>query len=79
MCRPSPVPFEQSTRLKMTYLWFLAQKVLNRLYYALHGNPRKEALTKTDANDMVAKLGLNDIPTLLGALRRRFPSDISSI
>jgi hypothetical protein len=77
-CRTSPVPINKTTRftifyllLRMIYLWFVAQKVLNRLYYALHGNP---ALTKAQADVFVADLKFNDIQTIVKALRRKFPS-----
>jgi hypothetical protein len=77
-CRTSPVPIKKTTRftifyllLRMIYLWFVAQKVLNRLYYALHGNP---ALTKAQADAFVGDLKFNDIQTIVKALRRKFPS-----
>jgi hypothetical protein len=77
-CRTSPVTIKKTTRftifyllLRMIYLWFVAQKVLNRLYYALHGNP---ALTKAQADTFVADLKFNDIQTIVKALRRKFPS-----
>jgi hypothetical protein len=72
------VPIKKTTRftifyllLRMIYLWFVAQKVLNRLYYALHGNP---ALTKAQADAFVGDLKFNDIQTIVKALRRKFPS-----
>ena len=60
VCRTSPVSIEKTARLRMIYLWFLAQKIRNRMQHAAHGNPRKDPLGEAAAKEFVSNMGAND-------------------
>ena len=53
----------------MQYLWFIAQKLKDRLQRAIQGNTSKEQI-----DTFVKDLSM-DLPALFSALREKFPKD----
>jgi hypothetical protein len=54
----------------MQYLWFIAQKLKDRLQRAIQGNTSKEQI-----DTFVKDLSMENLPALFSALREKFPKD----
>ena len=54
----------------MQYLWFIVQKLKDRLQRAIQGNTSKEQI-----DTFVKDLSMENLPALFSALREKFPKD----